>query len=61
MGDLVFELYANHNPVNCENFMGLCTGNNSTNTSLVGTKFTTGYPGIVIKGGVNGENLSGEG
>ena len=56
LGNLVFELYSNKNPLNAENFKQLCQ------TSLVGTSFTSGAPGIAVRGGVSEqENVGAEG
>lgn len=45
IGDLVFELYHNHNPRTVENFLHLCKNKDH---GLTGTSFNKGYPGIVI-------------
>lgn len=51
LGDLVFELYANHAPRSADNFIQLCTGNNAHGRSLTGTTFDSGFPGIHVTGG----------
>ena len=49
LGDLVFEVYANHVPKSAENFLSFVAGN--TVGSYKGTSFTKGFPGIVLQGG----------
>ena len=48
IGDLVFELYHNHNPRTVDNFLALIKNREH---GLTGTSFYKGYPGIVIQGG----------
>ena len=49
LGDLVFEVYANHVPKSAENFLSFVQGN--TLGSYKGTTFTKGFPGVLIQGG----------
>ena len=49
LGDLVFEVYANHAPRTSENFLNFVKG--CSVGSYKGTSFTGGYPGIVLQGG----------
>ena len=49
LGDLVFEVYANHAPRTSENFLNFVRG--CTVGSYKGTSFTGGYPGLVLQGG----------
>jgi peptidyl-prolyl isomerase F (cyclophilin D) len=49
LGDLVFEVYANHVPKSAENFLSFVKGN--TLGSYKGTSFKGGFPGIVLQGG----------
>ncbi len=51
MGDLVFEVYANHAPKTADNFLALVSGSNALGKSYKGTSFTGGFPGIVMTGG----------
>ena len=50
LGDLVFEVYANHVPKSAENLISFVKGSNSLG-SYKGTTFTKGFPGIVLQGG----------
>jgi cyclophilin family peptidyl-prolyl cis-trans isomerase len=60
LGDLVFEVYANHVPKSAENFLSFVKGN--TLGSYKGTTFNKGFPGIVLQGGrVTEDNLSADG
>jgi len=62
IGDLVFQLYANHCPQTTENFMSICTGSNASQLSYKGTKLDGGFPGILVSGGkITEENLAAEG
>ena len=49
LGDLVFEVYANHAPRTAENFLAFVKG--CSVGSYKGTSFKGGYPGIVLQGG----------
>ena len=49
LGDLVFEVYANHVPRSAENFLSFVKGNQLG--SYKGTTFSKGFPGIVLQGG----------
>ncbi len=49
LGDLVFEVYANHVPRSAENFLSFVKGNQLG--SYKGTAFKGGFPGIVLQGG----------
>ncbi len=49
LGDLVFEVYANHVPKSAENFLSFVNGNSLG--SYKGTTFTKGFPGLVLQGG----------
>ena len=49
LGDLVFEVYANHAPKTSENFLNFVNG--CSVGSYKGTSFTGGYPGILLQGG----------
>lgn len=57
LGDLVFEVYANHVPRSAENFLSFVKGNLAG--SYKGTSFSKGYPGIVLQGGRVSECNSG--
>lgn len=60
LGDLVFEVYANHVPKSAENFLSFVNGN--ALGSYKGTTFNKGFPGILLQGGrVTEENLSADG
>jgi cyclophilin family peptidyl-prolyl cis-trans isomerase len=50
LGDLVFEVYANHVPRSAENFLAFVNGSSQLG-SYKGTSFTKGFPGIVLQGG----------
>ena len=61
LGDLVFEVYANHAPKTSENFLNFIKGASAVG-SYKGTAFTGGYPGIVLQGGrVTEDNQSSDG
>ena len=53
LGDLVFELYSNRQPVTSESFKQLCEGGETN--SYTGTTFHQGLPGMGITGGRMGE------
>jgi len=60
LGDLVFEVYANHVPKSAENLISFVKGNNLG--SYKGTTFNKGFPGIVLQGGrVTECNVSADG
>ena len=60
LGDLVFEVYANHVPKSAENFLSFVSGNSLG--SYRGTQFTKGFPGILLQGGrVTDCNVSADG
>ena len=61
LGDLVFEVYANHAPRTAENFLAFVKGS-ALAGSYKGAAFTGGYPGIVLTGGkVTEDNQGAEG
>ena len=61
LGDLVFEVYANHAPRTAENFLAFVKGSAAAG-SYRGSAFTGGFPGIVLTGGrVSEENEGFEG
>ena len=53
VGDLVFELYADKQPVTSESFKQLCES--SEGNGYAGTGFHQGYPGSGITGGKMGD------
>jgi cyclophilin family peptidyl-prolyl cis-trans isomerase len=60
LGDLVFEVYANHVPKSAENLLSFVNGNSIG--SYKGTQFNKGFPGIVLQGGrVSESNVSADG
>ena len=60
LGDLVFEVYANHAPKTSENFLNFVKG--CAVGTYKGTAFTGGYPGIVLQGGrVTEDNQASDG
>ncbi len=60
LGDLVFEVYANHAPRTSENFLNFVKG--CSVGSYKGTSFTGGFPGILLQGGrVSEDNVSSDG
>ena len=60
LGDLVFEVYANHAPRTSENFLNFVKG--CTVGSYKGTTFTKGFPGILLQGGrVSEDNVASDG
>ena len=60
LGDLVFEVYANHAPRTSENFLNFVKG--SSVGSYKGTSFTKGFPGILLQGGrVTEDNVGSDG
>lgn len=60
LGELVFEVYANHAPRSAENFLAFVNG--CSVGSYKGTSFRGGYPGIVLQGGrVSEDNVSADG
>ena len=48
VGDLVFELYANHAPRTAEQIVTLATGKSSGGATYAGTKIDKGLPGFVL-------------
>ncbi len=62
LGDLVFEVYANHAPRTAENFLAFVRGTAVGGSSYKGAGFTGGYPGIALTGGRVSEcNLDADG
>ena len=62
LGDLVFQLYANHAPQTAENFLSFATGSNPDKQTYEGTTLNGGYPGLLIQGGKLSEcNLAADG
>ena len=48
LGDLVFELYKNHAPLNVDNFVSFATGANPWHSTYKGQLLDRGLPGSVI-------------
>ena len=58
LGDLVFEVYANHAPRTADNFLAFVKGT-AASGSYRGAALTGGFPGIVLTGGRVSEDNAG--